>query len=102
VGFEPTIPAFKRTKTVHDLDRAATVIVPINFLYYNILPKNFCLLKAPDLKVSDRGEQFKYAMPANIYEYECYNRFKSIFFFHFLVINVVIKIQIAVFFSFSY
>jgi hypothetical protein len=26
VGFEPTIPAFERTKTVHALDRAATVI----------------------------------------------------------------------------
>jgi hypothetical protein len=26
VGFEPTIPAFERTKTVHVLDRAATVI----------------------------------------------------------------------------
>jgi hypothetical protein len=25
-GFEPTIPAFKRTKTVHVLDRSATVI----------------------------------------------------------------------------
>jgi hypothetical protein len=25
-GFEPTIPAFERAKTVHDLDRAATVI----------------------------------------------------------------------------
>jgi hypothetical protein len=26
VGFEPTIPAFERAETVHDLDRAATVI----------------------------------------------------------------------------
>jgi hypothetical protein len=26
VGFEPTIPAFKRAKTVYALDRAATVI----------------------------------------------------------------------------
>jgi hypothetical protein len=26
VGFEPTIPAFERTTTVHVLDRAATVI----------------------------------------------------------------------------
>jgi hypothetical protein len=25
VGFEPTIPAFERAKTVHVLDRAATV-----------------------------------------------------------------------------
>jgi hypothetical protein len=27
VGFEPTIPVFERATTVHDLDRAATVIV---------------------------------------------------------------------------
>jgi hypothetical protein len=26
VGFKPTIPAFKRTKTVHALDRATTLI----------------------------------------------------------------------------
>jgi hypothetical protein len=26
VGFEPTIPVFERAKTVHSLDRAATVI----------------------------------------------------------------------------
>jgi hypothetical protein len=26
VGFQPTIPAFERAKTVHALDRAATVI----------------------------------------------------------------------------
>jgi hypothetical protein len=26
VGFEPTIPAFERAKTVHALDRPATVI----------------------------------------------------------------------------
>jgi hypothetical protein len=26
VGLEPTIPVFERTKTVHALDRAATVI----------------------------------------------------------------------------
>jgi hypothetical protein len=26
VGLEPTIPVFERTKTIHVLDRAATVI----------------------------------------------------------------------------
>jgi hypothetical protein len=26
VGFEPTIPAFEQAKTVHAIDRAATVI----------------------------------------------------------------------------
>jgi hypothetical protein len=33
VGFEPTIPAFKREKTVHALHRAANVIAMINKLY---------------------------------------------------------------------
>jgi hypothetical protein len=28
MGFEPTIPVFERAKTVHDLDRVATVIGP--------------------------------------------------------------------------
>jgi hypothetical protein len=32
VGFEPTIPVFKRAKTVHALDRAATVIGLTNSL----------------------------------------------------------------------
>jgi hypothetical protein len=32
VGFEPTIPAFQRTKTVHALDSAATVIGNVSFL----------------------------------------------------------------------
>jgi hypothetical protein len=32
VGFEPTIPASKRAKTVHALDRAATVIGPTDWL----------------------------------------------------------------------
>jgi hypothetical protein len=30
VGFEPTIPAFERAKTVYALDRVATVIGPSN------------------------------------------------------------------------
>jgi hypothetical protein len=29
LGFEPTIPVFERAKTVHALDRAATVIASI-------------------------------------------------------------------------
>jgi hypothetical protein len=37
VGFEPTIPAFERVKTVHALDRAATVTGKHYYLYtYNI------------------------------------------------------------------
>jgi shikimate 5-dehydrogenase len=30
VGFEPTIPVFKRAKTFHALDRAATVTGAVN------------------------------------------------------------------------
>jgi hypothetical protein len=30
VGFEPTIPAFERAKTVHALDRTASVIGTVN------------------------------------------------------------------------
>jgi hypothetical protein len=31
VGLEPTIPAFERAKTVHALDRVATVIIMIMY-----------------------------------------------------------------------
>jgi hypothetical protein len=34
VGFKPTTPAFKRAKTVHVLDRAATVIGIIYYIIY--------------------------------------------------------------------
>jgi hypothetical protein len=37
VGFKPTIPVFERPKTVHALDRAATVIDSSSFLCPNIL-----------------------------------------------------------------
>jgi hypothetical protein len=33
VGFKPTIPVFERAKTVHALDRAATVIGNAQFNY---------------------------------------------------------------------
>jgi hypothetical protein len=33
VGFEFTTPVFKRAKTVHASDRAATVISPVKYLY---------------------------------------------------------------------
>jgi hypothetical protein len=41
MGFEPTIPASERVKTVHALDRAATVIGHIftNFLQILIVTK---------------------------------------------------------------
>jgi hypothetical protein len=34
VEFEPTIPAFERAKRVHALDRAATVIGPVNITLF--------------------------------------------------------------------
>jgi hypothetical protein len=36
-GYEPTTPMFDRAKTVHDLDRAATVIGPYTNAYRNII-----------------------------------------------------------------
>jgi hypothetical protein len=36
VGFEPTIPVFEREETVHALDRAVTVIDPLNKLQKQI------------------------------------------------------------------
>jgi hypothetical protein len=40
VEFEPTIPVFKRAKTVHASDLPATVIGPFN-LHYNIIRTTF-------------------------------------------------------------
>jgi hypothetical protein len=37
VEFEPTIPAFERAKTVHALDRAATVIGQVIYYIYKIV-----------------------------------------------------------------
>jgi hypothetical protein len=37
VGFEPTIPVFEQAKTVHGLDRAATVIGRNAYIQYDIM-----------------------------------------------------------------
>jgi hypothetical protein len=37
VGFEPTIPAFQRAKTIHALDRAASVIGAKLIIFINPL-----------------------------------------------------------------
>jgi hypothetical protein len=37
VGFESTIPAFERAKTIHALDRAATVIGNEDLRLYKIV-----------------------------------------------------------------
>jgi hypothetical protein len=42
VGFEPTIPVFERTNTVHALDRAASVIGILEKVQRNVL-----VLKVP-------------------------------------------------------
>jgi hypothetical protein len=34
VGFEPIIPVFKRTKTAHSLDRAATIYLSMHLSIY--------------------------------------------------------------------
>jgi hypothetical protein len=47
VGFEPKIPVFERAKTVHALDRAATVIG-----YTVILHKFYILIYPPFLRNS--------------------------------------------------
>jgi hypothetical protein len=46
VGLEPTIPAFERAKTVHALDRAATVIGDKSHAYKN----NFVYIEGYDLR----------------------------------------------------
>jgi hypothetical protein len=43
VGFEPTIPAPERAKTVHDLDRVATVTGGLS-LGYNQLKQEFVIV----------------------------------------------------------
>jgi hypothetical protein len=39
VGFEPTIPAFERAKTLHALDRAAAVIGALDIVAYLLLAR---------------------------------------------------------------
>jgi hypothetical protein len=41
LGFEPTIPSFERVKTVHAVDRAATVIRRIQFCVHKFLFSNW-------------------------------------------------------------
>jgi hypothetical protein len=43
--FEPTIPAFERAKTVHTLDRAATVIGKLTTYDYKVINKYRSSLK---------------------------------------------------------
>jgi hypothetical protein len=45
VGFKLTIPVFKRAKTVHALDRAATVIGFLFSTCIRVLPKFLSLLQ---------------------------------------------------------
>jgi hypothetical protein len=45
MGFEPTIPASERAKTVNVLDRAATVICTILLLYTKAIMINIVTLQ---------------------------------------------------------
>jgi hypothetical protein len=45
VGFEPTIPVFKRAKTLHALDRAATVIGALYIYIYTCYKYEHVLCK---------------------------------------------------------
>jgi hypothetical protein len=49
VGFQPTIPKFERAKTVHALDRAATVIGDYTFIKYK--SSKIVLLTLPYRKI---------------------------------------------------
>jgi hypothetical protein len=56
MGFEPTILVFERAKTVHILDRAATVIgayatAPLNLLYVLVLQ----MVKSAKFVVHDKA-----------------------------------------------
>jgi hypothetical protein len=51
VGFESTIPAFERAKTVHALDRAGTVIGIYIYIYTKIQFKIKIILTFIDVKL---------------------------------------------------
>jgi hypothetical protein len=53
VGFEPTIPAFERVKTVHALDRAVTVIGPYTLHFVGFRNSNFCRERSSALHIAD-------------------------------------------------
>jgi hypothetical protein len=44
VGFEPTIPEFERARTVHGLDRPATVIGSLSIQLHKWLIKHSCAI----------------------------------------------------------
>jgi hypothetical protein len=49
VGFDRTLPGFQRAKTVHALDRAATVIGKLQVRFYNV-----------SLAADQRGQQYEF------------------------------------------
>jgi hypothetical protein len=52
VGFEPTVPAFKRAKTVIALDRAATVIVTKSNNVHKIRFRRYSLQPVAEIHIS--------------------------------------------------
>jgi hypothetical protein len=51
VGFEPMTPVFERAKTVHVLDRAATII-SFSLILATVVRANFVTLKEAQIKFS--------------------------------------------------
>jgi hypothetical protein len=54
VEFEPTVPASERVKTVHALDRSATVLTP-----FQISSENNVFRKIFEFKADEIGVQFR-------------------------------------------
>jgi hypothetical protein len=68
VRFEPTIPAFERAKTVHDLDRSATVIS------------------------TDRHSKGYFSGNGNVYLYFGSTRFESQSEYHLFVVTIFVHV----------
>jgi hypothetical protein len=61
VGFEPTIPVFERAKTVHVLDRAATVTGHLGVCFLQNWCRNVNNSVPPRLNVNANKTPFKYS-----------------------------------------
>jgi hypothetical protein len=75
VGFEPTITASERTKTVHALDRSATVTGALIHYYYPyfIFVKNLLLSKNSDeINITHLSSKFRTIFTSVIATYKQY------------------------------
>jgi hypothetical protein len=67
VGFEPTIPVFERPKTIHALDRAATVIGSmLNYGYGGRSPSGNFLLRPIVIRERRRKYIFAVNLPTDL------------------------------------